>query len=260
LRYRPLLEALLLGIIQGATEFIPVSSTAHLILFSRVFDSGGVTDSLSFDVALHAGTLLAVVVYFFKDWLNMLISDRRMLFFVIAATVPAGLAGYLLNDVVDAYLRDPFIISFALIIIAIVMIIAEQRGKNREMHEMGLSDSLVIGFSQVLALIPGVSRSGITITAGLFRNMKRESAARFSFLLSTPIIGGAAALHLGKIASGEASFDMSVLVVGVVSSAVSGFIAIRFLMRFFRKYSLRSFAYYRIALGILIMVVLWTLS
>lgn len=252
-----MLAALFLGILQGATEFIPVSSTAHLILFSRVFDAGGVTDSLSFDIALHAGTLIAVIVYFYRDWLNMLTSDRRMLFYVVIATVPAGLAGYLLNDFVDANLRDPFIISLALIIIAVVMFVAEQYGKNRGIREIDLTDSLTVGLSQVLALIPGVSRSGITITAGLFRRMTRESAARFSFLLSTPIIGGATVLHLGKIVSSDVSLDMSALIAGVVSSAISGFIAIRFLMHFFRKYSLRAFAIYRIVLGLLIMVVLW---
>lgn len=249
-----------MGIIQGATEFIPVSSTAHLILFSKLFDAGGATDTLSFDVALHMGTLFAVLAYFFREWIGMFTRERKMLFGIIVATIPAGLAGFFLNDLVEETLRNPFIISFALIIIAVVMIIAEKRKRDRALKEMTIIDALVIGLAQVLALIPGVSRSGITISAGLFRNVNREAAARYSFLLSTPVIGGAALLHTYKMLNAETALNMPLLFIGVISSALSGFIAIHFLLGFFRKYSMRSFAYYRIFAGILIMVILWTTS
>jgi len=250
-------EAVVLGIIQGITEYLPVSSTAHLILFTWITGTGGVVDSLSFDVALHVGTLIAVLVYFRKDLLAMLVSDRRLLARVVIATIPAGIAGFLLNDFVETSLRAPFVIAASLITIAFVMWIADRAPKGKDLEGMTSSDALIIGFGQILALIPGVSRSGMTISAGLFRGMTRAAAARFSFLLSTPIIAGAACLHGVKILSAKEPIDVSLFLAGVVASGLSGFFAISFFMRYLKRHTLRSFVYYRIVLGIAVMAMSW---
>jgi undecaprenyl-diphosphatase len=252
-------EAILLGIVQGLTEYLPVSSTAHLILVTKLTASGSVLDTLSFDVALHIGTLAAVVIYFYRDWIEMFTVNRRLLVSVIIATIPAGLAGYLLNDIVESYFRSPLIISISLIVVAVVMWIAEKCRKDKDIDALTLPDSLLIGCAQVLALVPGVSRSGITISAGMFRNLARDSAAKFSFLLSTPVIGGAALLHLVKIVRHGESLDPRILAAGILTSAVSGFLAIRFLMKFLKSSTLKPFVYYRIFLGIVIIIILlWT--
>ncbi len=250
-------KAVVLGIIQGLTEYFPVSSTAHLILFTWIFQIGGIVDTLSFDVALHLGTLFAVIVYFRKDWIDMLRSKRRLLAFLIVATIPAGIAGFFLNDIVETTLRNPLYIAGALLLVSFIMWLSERSGKSRNLDTLSVADALYIGFAQIFALIPGVSRSGITISAGLFRNLQRDTATRFSFLMSTPIIAGATTLHLVKIARSDGDVDMTILAVGVLSSALAGFFAIRFLMNFFRKHSLNIFVYYRIALGTAILLTLW---
>lgn len=251
-------EAVVLGIIQGLTEYLPVSSTAHLILFTWVTGTGGVVDSLSFDVALHIGTLIAVIVYFRGDLLAMLTSDRKLLARVALASVPAGAAGFLLNDFVETALRDPLVIATSLIAIAFVMWVADRAPKGKELGGMTTADAVSIGFAQILALIPGVSRSGITISAALFRGMTRAAAARFSFLLSTPIIAGATCLHGMKILGSEEQLDASLFLAGVAASGISGFLAISFLMRFLRRHTLRSFVYYRVSLGIAVVAMAWT--
>ncbi|MGC2061397.1 MAG: undecaprenyl-diphosphate phosphatase, partial [Thermodesulfovibrionales bacterium] len=179
-----------MGIVQGVTEFFPVSSTAHLILLPWFFDWTGEINTLEFDVALHAGTLLALLLCFYKDWLDMVLRDRKMLLIIFIGTIPAGVVGALFHKTVEHTLRSPLIIVFSTTAFGILMLIAEKYGKkNRE--RSSVADALFIGAAQAIALIPGVSRSGITITAGLFKDLTRENAARFSFLLSTPIIGGA---------------------------------------------------------------------
>lgn len=169
-----MIEALILGIVQGITEFLPVSSTAHLILLPWFFKWGGDLDTLTFDVALHAGTLLALILCFWRDWIEMLTSRRRLFFLIIVASVPAGIAGVLFNDVIEKSLRSPYIISISLIVIGIVMFISEKMFKHRSIENLKLSDAVVIGLSQAVALVPGVSRSGITISAGLFRGLDRS--------------------------------------------------------------------------------------
>lgn len=247
--------AIILGIVQGITEFFPVSSTAHLILLPWFFHWSGELNTLVFDVALHAGTLCALLVCFYRDWLHMLSKDRKMLFFILLATIPAGIAGALFHGAVEHTLRSPLIIAFATLFFGVLMLAAERYGKrNRE--RTSFRDSMLIGVAQAIALIPGVSRSGITITAGLFRDLTRESAARFSFLLSTPVIGGATLIEGRKLLGNLESYNLDIFAVGFFAAFVSGFFAIKFLLSFLRKYPLNIFAYYRFILA-LVIVLTW---
>jgi undecaprenyl-diphosphatase len=252
-----MLESIILGIVQGLTEFLPVSSTAHLILFPWFFDWGGIIDSLSFDIALHAGTLFALIIYFRKDWVDLILRKKRLLFLIIIATLPAAAAGVLLGDIVEESLRSPYIICISLVTIGVFMFASERMYKHRKIEDLTLSDAVLIGISQAIALIPGVSRSGITISSGLFRGLERQAAARFSFLLSTPVIAGATFLHGIKMFNGNAEYDIPIFTVGFVASAITGFAAIRFLLNFFRNHTVNIFVYYRIALAIVIILGLW---
>ncbi|HTR44212.1 MAG TPA: undecaprenyl-diphosphatase UppP [Thermodesulfovibrionales bacterium] len=245
------LKAAVLGIVQGLTEFLPVSSTAHLVLFPWFFGWGGELDSLSFDVALHGGTLLALLACFYRDWIRIITKERRLLFFIVIASIPAGVAGILLHKAAEHSLRSPVIIAVSLVIVGLVMLLAEKYNrpdKNMEGDRFSLLDSIFIGVAQAIALIPGVSRSGITITAGLFRNLDRESAARFSFLLSMPVIFGATLLEGRKLLKNPAIHG-DLFVVGVITSFASGFLAIRFLLRFLKNHPLNVFVYYRFLLA-----------
>ncbi len=248
-------EAVVLGLVQGVTEFFPVSSTAHLILFPWFFGWGGELDTLSFDVALHGGTLIALIAYFWKDWMNLLLKDHKTLALVIIGTIPGGIAGLLLEKWVEHALRSPLIIVFTLIGVGVVMLAAEKKGEQNRATDgdITLKDAVVIGFAQAVALIPGVSRSGSTITAGLFRGLTREAATRFSFLLSTPIIAGATVLHVVKMLRHQESFDMTLVGAGFVAAAISGFFAIGFLMNYLRKHPLHNFVYYRFALAAVVL-------
>ena len=251
------MEALILGIVQGLTEFLPVSSTAHLVLFPWFFHWTGELDSLTFDVALHAGTLLALLVCFWRDWVELIFTRRRLFSLIVIASVPAGIAGFILHDVVEHTLRSPYVIAVSLVVFGCIMLIAEKLNKHKSMENITLADALTIGIAQAIAIIPGVSRSGITISAGLYRGIDRESSARFSFLLSTPIIAGATALHAVKLMNGNADYQMSLFAVGLIASAVTGFAALRFLMSFFRNHPLNVFAYYRFGLAAVIIAGLW---
>jgi len=257
-------QALILGIVQGLTEFLPISSSAHLILFPWIFGwSDTLVDTLSFDVALHAGTLLAILWYFRRDWialtggfLRILVrrrvkeSEEHLVSYIILATIPAALAGLLLEKTVAETFRSPLLISLPLVAVSLLMIYAEKRPHpSRPLSEINLPDALMIGLAQAIALLPGVSRSGITITTGLLRGVEREAATRFSFLLSTPAIAGAAILHLRHFFAGAGFQDGYIFAVGFFSSAVSGYLAIAFLMRYLRKHTLNAFAGYRLLLA-----------
>lgn len=253
-----MIEALILGIVQGITEFLPVSSTAHLILLPWFFKWGGDLDTLTFALALHAGTLLALVICFWRDWIDMLTNRRRLFSLIIIASIPAGVAGLLFHDFIESSLRSPYIICIALVVIGVVMLLSEKMNKNRGIDKLNVCDAIVIGLSQAVALIPGVSRSGITISAGLFRGLDRSSSARFSFLLSTPVIGGATLLHAKKmVTTGAAHYNLELFMAGFAASAITGFLAIKFLMSFFKKYSLNAFVYYRFFLAAVILSGLW---
>jgi len=266
-----LFEAIILGIIQGITEFLPISSSAHLILFPWMFGwQGTLVDSLNFDVALHAGTLVAIVAYFWRDWLDLFkdffqglkngtwkTGNGRLVWFIAIATVPAGILGLKFEHVVEESFRNPLLIATSLVVISIVMWAVDRYSKQTgALDRMTFGHSLFIGFAQALALVPGVSRSGITIIAGLVTGYTRESAARFSFLLSTPVIVGAALLKLRKLhlAQGEA-FPF---LVGVAFSAVVGYVSIKFLLQYLNRHSLNLFVGYRIALAAIV-VLLWAM-
>jgi undecaprenyl-diphosphatase len=257
-------QALILGIVQGLTEFLPISSSAHLILFPWFFGwTDTLVDTLSFDVALHAGTLVAILWYFRSDWIDLTRgflrilgkrrvagANERLILYIILATIPAALAGLFLEKTVAETFRNPLLISLPLIAVSFLMIYAEKRpNPARPLNKITLRDSILIGVAQAVALLPGVSRSGITITAGLFRGYEREAATRFSFLLSTPAIAGAAILHLRHIFSGPGFQDGHIFAIGFFSSAVSGYLAIAFLMKYLRRHTLNVFAGYRLLLA-----------
>ncbi len=267
----PLYQAVILALVQGLTEFLPISSSGHLALAPWLL--GWKDPGLTFDISLHLGTLVAVVIYFFKDWVQVLghgfgldigsdpelKANRKLLWLMAAASVPAGIAGLVLHDAAETTLREPplgmFVIGGMLIGVALLMLLAERVGrKTKDIGELGLGDALLVGCAQALAIIPGASRSGTTITAGLFCGYSRAAAARFSFLLSTPIIFAAAAKAAWDLhKAGGIAPDMRMpFLVGVIVSGLSGILVIAFLMRFLRLHSMRVFAWYRIALGILI--------
>lgn len=250
-------EAIIMGIVQGLTEFLPVSSTAHLILFPWFFGWSGQLDTLTFDVALHAGTLLSLVICFWRDWLDLFLKKHRLLVLIMAASVPAGLAGFLLNDYVERTFRSPYIISASLVVFGFFMLLSERAKKANNLDHVTFADAVAIGIAQAVALLPGVSRSGITISTGLFRGLERESSARFSFLLSTPIVAGATLLHARKLISGYGDQDLGLFIAGFISSAVTGFAAIKFLLSFFRKHPMHVFVYYRFALAGVIIAGIW---
>ena len=259
----PPFQALLLGILQGLTEFLPISSSAHLILFPWFFQwNDPLLESLSFDVALHAGTLLAVLWYFWQDWLALIGGffrilgkrsardfSERLIFYIILATIPAGIVGFLLEKTIETTFRSPALIAFPLVLVSFLMVYAERKAHfSHPLDRMTLKDAMVIGFAQAVALLPGVSRSGITITAGLLQGYRREAAMRFSFLLSTPAIGGATLLQARHLLLAGRD-DWFLIAVGFLSSAVVGYLAIAFLMRYLRAHTLDLFVGYRLILA-----------
>jgi len=266
------LQALFLGILQGLTEFLPISSSAHLILLPWFFRwNNPLVDSLTFDVALHAGTLLAILWYFWRDWVELIggffrilarrgVEDfqERLIVYIVLSTIPAAIAGFLLEKIIESNFRNAALIALPLTAVSFLMIYAERRPHlSHPLEKLTLKDSLIIGFAQALALLPGVSRSGITITTGLLRGYGREAATRFSFLLSTPVIAGAALLHLGHLPK-EVASEWPIFAVGFASSGVVGYLAIAFLMRYLRQHTLNAFAGYRLALAaVVIFWILW---
>jgi undecaprenyl-diphosphatase len=263
----PFYQVLILAIIQGITEFLPISSTAHLALAPWLL--GWTDPGLTFDIALHLGTLIAVVLYFFRDWVNiiargfglhtgedqMLDQNPRLLWLLAIGTIPVAVFGYLFGKQAETTWRSPFVIGSMLISVGVLMWIGERAGKReKDLGAVTFTDSIAIGAAQALAIVPGTSRSGITITAGLFRNLNRVAAARFSFLLTAPAIAGAAAKafhdlikHGGMPADMRAPFAL-----GILLSALSGLAVIAFFMRFLQRHSLYFFIYYRIIFGIIV--------
>lgn len=252
-----MLEALILGIVQGLTEFLPVSSTAHLILFPWFFGWTGEVDTLLFDIALHTGTLIALLACFWRDWIELITKKQKLFGLIVLASIPAGVAGYLLNNFAERALREPLIISLMLVAIGFLMLIAEKASKYKDMEKTGLKDAIIIGIAQAIAIIPGVSRSGITISAGLFRGLKREASARFSFLLSTPIIAGATMLHFKKLFTTQENYNLQLFAIGFITSSITGLIAIKFLLTFLKKHPLNVFVYYRFILAVVIIAGIW---
>jgi undecaprenyl-diphosphatase len=262
-----LIQAIVLAIVQGVTEFLPISSTAHLVLVPWLL--GWPDQGLTFDIALHAGTLVAVLAYFAREWLGMWSSlvggsgslpgiDRNLLGIIVLATIPGGLAGYFLEGYAESVFRSPTLIAAMLVAVAGLMWVADRRRTLlRAADSITLTDGLIIGLAQALAVVPGTSRSGITIAAGLFRNLTREASARFSFMLATPIIGGAA-LKKGLDVWQQGlppGFTSADFLVGFAVSAFTGYAAIWFLLRYLQVRTLKIFVAYRLVLGAIILAV-----
>lgn len=261
-----LLQITVLALVQGLTEFLPISSSGHLVLVPAFL--GWEDQGLAFDVAVHVGTLIAVVIYFRRDILAMigpwartlaggpLKGDARLAWGVILGTVPAGLAGLLFMDAIEQYLRSPQVIAGATAGFGILLWLADRFGpKRRGEYALRWIDVLVIGAAQALALIPGTSRSGITITAGLLVGLSREGAARFSFLLAIPLITLAGGVKSVDLLSGEAPVDWGVLGLGMVLSALAAYACIHTFLKFVERVGMLPFALYRLALGVLIFAV-----
>ena len=264
----PLYEAIVLGLIQGLTEFLPISSTAHLAVIPWLV--GWKDPGLAFDIALHAGTLAAILIYFFRDWVQILAQgfgakigadpalgrNRMLLWLMAAATIPIGVFGYAFNKQAATTWRNPDVIGAMMIGVGLILWWAERAGRRwKDLGQLTFADALAIGFAQVLAIVPGTSRSGITIAAGLFRNLDRPTAARFSFLLSTPAIGAAAAkdfYDLFKHQGGISPEMRTAFFVGILVSAVSGAIVIHFFLDFLRRRTLNCFVIYRVIFGIIV--------
>lgn len=240
-------QAFILGLIQGFTEFLPISSTGHLILCAKFLD---IPSSLTWDAFLHLGSFTAILLYFRKD-LSQIFHYKWLIFIAI---IPGGIAGLILEDLAEKYFRNPVLVGFNLILMTLPMILGEKIGsKTLFIKNLNLKKTLFIGLSQVLALIPGTSRSGITISAGLLVGLKREESARFSFLIGAPLILGAG-LYKTLKALKISSFSLEIAGIGFVSSLISSFLAIAFLIPFLKKYPLYPFIGYRIILGILIVI------
>ncbi len=259
-----ILQAVILGLAQGLGEFLPISSSAHLVLIPWLFkwtDPG-----LTFDVALHIGTLVAVVIYFWKDWWQLILKGftdfrsvkGRLFWYLAVATIPGAIAGFLLEKKAETVFRSPILIAVMLILMGILLYWADRRSaKKIELGKITFGTSIFIGISQALAIVPGVSRSGITMTTGLLMGLTREGAARFSFLLSTPIIFGAAMVKLPGVISNPSVITADFMI-GMLVSCVTGIAGIGFLLRYIQTKDFLPFAWYRFILGAAVIIIAMT--
>jgi undecaprenyl-diphosphatase len=263
-----LIKAALMGVVEGLTEFLPISSTGHLVIAESALGVSKDDFGLRFDAAIHLGTLAAVLVYFRLTLLNLVFAwldslrrrswratpQSRLAWLLLLGTVPGGLVGLALESTAEDAFRDPALVAVMLILFCAPMLAAEGVGRRaRGIETAGLADAVFVGVAQAVALIPGVSRSGITIAAGMLRDLRREDAAEFAFLLSAPIIAAAGGKQLFDALSGGnggAGRDPAVYAVGLISAAVVGYVAIAFLMRYLQVNSLNVFVVYRVAAGI----------
>lgn len=259
-----LIQIIVLALLQGLTEFLPISSSAHLILVPQIVD-GWRDQGLAFDVAVHVGTLSAVVLYFQKelkpmtrDWFASLTShqltpDSRLAWAVLLGTIPVGLVGLLFKDLIETHLRSPLVIASATIVFGLLLWWADWQGKrNRDEHSITWRDVLVIGCAQALALIPGTSRSGATMTAGLMMGMTREAAARFSFLLSIPVITLSGALVTKDLIEQAGPVDWSALFIGTALAGFTAYLCIHYFLKLLEKIGMLPFVIYRLILGMLL--------
>lgn len=261
-------QAAILGIIQGLTEFLPISSSGHLVLVPSFFGWARVLSSLEFSVAVHVGTALAVVWFFWEDWVRIVRSflrnigkgvtadfDSRLLILIVVGSIPAAILGLTFKDFIEENTREPALVATTLFIFALVLFFADKFGKKkRGFSQIGWLDAVFVGTAQALALVPGVSRSGITISAGLFSGLNRVDATRFSFLLSTPAIVGAAVLTAKDAVSTSSEGNLLVFIVGTLSAAVAGWLTIKFLLQFVATHTFNIFVWYRIVLAVLVML------
>ena len=264
-------QAIVLGIVQGLGEFLPISSSAHLVVTPWLL--GWPDPGLAFDVALHVGTLAAVLYAFAGDWVRIITSafkglvqgrpfegDGRMLWLLAMASVPGAIAGLALEEFADTTFRSPLLIAFTMAVVGTILLIADRRAArvavpeapSHEARNVTVRDALLIGCAQAVAIVPGVSRSGSTISMALFLGYRREEAARFSFLLATPITVGAA-LH--KVPALLGASNLSIVLVGIVVSGIVGLLAIRVLLAYVRTRDYRPFVYYRWAFAAMLVIV-----
>ena len=262
-----IIQAIILGLIQGLTEFLPISSSGHLILVREVFhfpDPGKI-----FDVILHFGTLIALIIFFRQDLINVFKGmlegikkgkiygdyNTNLFWFLVISTIPGGLFGFLFKDKLES-IRSVYLISSLLIGFGILLFISDQKGtKKRTLKDLTWKDAVIVGLMQALALFPGVSRSGICMTAALFLGFNREDAARYSFLVSIPLIGGISAYGIIKILKNSPAMgDIMLYVTGLTVAAISGFLCIKFLLDYLKKGTYLGFAIYRAVMGILLIV------
>lgn len=262
------LQVIILGIIQGIAEFLPISSSAHLIIFRDLFGIGssmGSNITLAFDIALHLGTLLAIGVYFFHDFFRIILAgfrkpkstDGRMMWFIIIATIPAAIFGVLLESTIESLFRGNFIlIALALMLMGIIIYRCDKHFQERkDFTDMTLKDALVIGCAQVFALIPGFSRSGTTIAAGRAMQLSREESAKFSFYLSAPVVLGAVILTICKKGTiGLIHAHLTIFLIGILVSFLAGLLCIRFLLQYLKAHDFKLFMWYRIILGLFVIL------
>ena len=259
------LAVILLAVIQGVTEFLPISSSAHLIIIKEMF--GSITQDLNlvFDVSLHFGTVLAIIVYFFKDLYKIFINsfkgikskDGRLFYLLVIATIPAGIVGILFEDIIEERVRNNLIlIGFTLIVVGILIYLTDKHFKNnRSIDDVKIVDAFFIGCSQILALIPGFSRSGTTLLSGRIRNINREDSLKFSFYMSIPVVLGAFLLTIIKDNNISLIINnLNVFIIGVGISFITGLLCIEFLLKYLKKYDFKIFMIYRIILGIIVII------
>lgn len=257
------IQALVLGLIQGLTELLPISSSAHLNIIPWIMNWTNIPPS--FDVALHAGTLLAIAVFFFKDWINLLVGaykqtikkekniEGKMFWYLVYATIPGGVIGFILDKYCEDIFSKPIIIAIALIIMGILLYVIDKKMPSDIKYEdMTLKQTFLIGLSQALAFIPGVSRSGATMTAARAMKIDRESAAKYSFMLAAPIAFGATILKLKDFVFGIP------FIIGVLASFVVGILVIKYLLNYLKRGNFKWFAIYRVLFGILIIILYFT--
>jgi undecaprenyl-diphosphatase len=267
-----IVQALVMGLVQGLTEFLPVSSSGHLIVVPYLLGfHDPFIDSLAFSVMLHMATLVALLAYFRADWLRLIPAglaairdrslgddpDRRLAWLLVVATIPAVIAGVLLNDLVETTVRSPVLVTVMLAVGAAILWLADRIGRRTEgVEAVTFRVALGIGAAQAIALVPGISRSGVSIAAGLVAGLTREAAARFSFLMATPVIAGAGVWEALKLVRGEGGVDVAVgpLVVGMAAALVAGLAAIEITLRYLRSHPVTVFVLYRLAVGAIVLV------
>jgi undecaprenyl-diphosphatase len=261
------LQAIVLAIVQGLSEFLPISSSGHLILVPHFL--GWTDQGLAFDVAVHVGTLIAVVAYFRVQLITMtrawfgsfagggMTSDARLAWCIVVGTVPVGIVGLLFSDLIEKMLRNPLFVAGTLTVFGLLMWAADLLGaRRRDEYSVGWRDAILIGCAQALALMPGTSRSGVTMTMGRTLGLTRDAAARFSFLLAVPGIGMAGGYELLELlGQPDGTVDWSMMSVGLVVSAITGYFCIHWLLKVINRIGLAPFALYRVALAVLIVVV-----
>ncbi len=257
-----IIQGIILGIVQGITEFLPVSSSGHLIFIPKLFD--WVDQGLLFDVVVHMGTLVAVIWYFrtlLMQYVTAVLkpkketaAEQKMAWIIFLSIIPAGVAGLLFGDAIEANLRNPAIVAYSLIFWGILLALADRVQARRSDSPITVKKGIWISFAQALALIPGTSRSGITMTAGMFAGVSRKKAAEFSFLMSIPVIAAAGGMKILKVLTSDVPIQHeTMLIAGAIAAALSGYAAIRFLMSLVEKHSFMPFAVYRVIIGILIL-------